>query len=201
MPSDKGFTGKRLRRLREGKNLTRAAVARKAGIDADEIEQIESGGIDPTLGALQRIADSMEVSLADLLSLPPSSIACEMRLVSENESAHQAAGELIPVPVVSGNIAAGNARIVDDAIMVWLFLPKEEFARHSSNLVAVRISGRSMEPELSDDSVAVVDRNDRVVTSDAIFAIRDIDGGCTVKRVEVLDADHVALIPSNRSKF
>ncbi len=58
-----------------------------------------------------------------------------------------------------------------------------------------------MEPELSDDSVAVVDRNDRVVTSDAIFAIRDIDGGCTVKRVEVLDADHVALIPSNRSKF
>ena len=67
----------------------------------------------------------MEVSLADLLSLPPSSIACEMRLVSENESAHQAAGELIPVPVVSGNIAAGNARIVDDAIMGWLFLPKE----------------------------------------------------------------------------
>ncbi len=108
---------------------------------------------------------------------------------------------MIPVPVVSGNIAAGNARIVDDSIMSWLFLPKEEFARRSSNLVAVQLFGRSMEPEISDRSVAVIDRNDRVVTSDAIFAIRDIDGGCTVKRVEVLDADHVALIPSNRSQF
>ncbi len=92
MPSDKGFTGKRLRRLREEKHLTRAAVARKAGIDSGEFEKIESGGIDPTLEALQRIADSMEVSLADLLSLPPSPIACEIRLVSENEAAYQAAG-------------------------------------------------------------------------------------------------------------
>ncbi len=201
MSSDNGFSGQRLRRIREGKKLTRAAVARNAGVDSVEIEQIESGEIDPTLGQLGRIAAAMEVSLADLLFLPPAPIECTVHLAKGEGPAHQAASGLIPVPIVSGEIAAGNARIVEDAILGWLFLPKEEFGRRSANLVAVQVYGRSMEPEIPDGCVAVVDRNDRVTMPEGIYAIRDLDGGCTVKRIEILDADHVALIPSNRSEF
>jgi transcriptional regulator with XRE-family HTH domain len=181
--------------------MSRAATARASGIEAADIERIETEELNPTLGQLRRLASALEIPVEELLSLPPSPLACEIHLTSGGEAASKAAGKVAPVPVVSGQIAAGNARIVDEAILGWLFLPREEFGHSSSNLIAVQIYGRSMEPDLPDGCVAVIDRNDRVITSDGIFALRDQDGGCTVKRVEVLDEEHVALIPSNRSEF
>ncbi len=201
MASDSLFTGNKLRRLREKKKMSRAAASRASGVEAADIERIETEELDPTFGQLRRLASALEVSLEELLSLPPSPLACEIRLTSGGEAASKAAGSVTPVPVVSGEIAAGNARIVDEAILGWLFLPREEFGRRSANLVAVQIYGASMEPDLPDGCVAVIDRNDRAITPDGIFALRDQDGGCTVKRVEVLDEEHVALIPSNRSEF
>ena len=201
MTSESGFSGKRLRKFREDKKLTRAAVARRAGVDAEEIEQIETGALDPVLGRLLRIAEAIEVPLADLFSLPPAATEVTIHITPTDAAASGAAVHIIPVPIVLGEIAAGNARIVDDAILGWLVLLKEEFGRQSSNLAAVRIVGKSMEPELPGGCVAVVDRNDRVITSEGIYAVRDPDGGCTVKRIEVLDAEHAALIPSNRSEF
>ena len=83
----------------------------------------------------------------------------------------------------------------------WLMLPREEFGRREGYLVAVRILGRSMEPELPDGCIAVVDRADHSVVSEGIYALRDPEGGCTVKRVELLDPRYVALVPANRAEF
>ncbi|MBT3435092.1 MAG: helix-turn-helix domain-containing protein [Nitrospinaceae bacterium] len=202
MSSSIKFSGKRLRGIREEKKLTRAAVAAATGLAPEDIDKIESSELDPTIGQLHQITEALEISLADLLSLPPIPLECRISLTSgEDAAARQAASRLIPVPVVSGEIAAGNARIVDDAILGWLFLPAEEFTQRSSNLVAVKVSGQSMEPDLADGCVAVVDRNDRVIMPDSIFAVRDMDGGCTVKYIEVLDPGHIALIPANRQAF
>jgi len=194
--------GERLRRLREGKKLTRAAVARRARLGPDDLERIETGESDPTLGELRRLAEALEIPLAEVLALPPAPIACEVRLHPASERAARAlAADFIPVPWVSGEAAGGNARIVDESVLGWLFLPREEFAHRSSDLVAVRIYGKSMEPELPDGCLAVVDRGDRAPSPEGIFALREPDGGCTVKRVQVFDQEHIALIPSNRSEF
>ncbi|MBT4094729.1 MAG: helix-turn-helix domain-containing protein, partial [Nitrospinaceae bacterium] len=175
MSSSIKFSGKRLRGIREEKKLTRAAVAAATGLAPEDIDKIESSELDPTIGQLHQITEALEISLADLLSLPPIPLECRISLTSgEDAAARQAASRLIPVPVVSGEIAAGNARIVDDAILGWLFLPAEEFTQRSSNLVAVKVSGQSMEPDLADGCVAVVDRNDRVIMPDSIFAVRDM---------------------------
>ncbi len=201
MSSQASFAGNRLRRIREGRKLTKSTLARKAGIASEVLEKIETEEIDPTIGQLHCIAEAMDITLSDLLAIPPAPIDCRIHLNTSSENAAPAVSTLIPVPIVSGSIAAGNARIVDESILGWIFLLKDEFGSRSGNLVAVQIYGRSMDPELPDGCVAVIDRNDRVITSESIFALRDLDGGCTVKRIEVLDASYMALVPSNRREF
>ena len=122
MTSESSFSGQRLRKFREDKKLTRAAVARRAGVDAEEIEQIETGALDPVLGRLLRIAEAIEVPLADLFSLPPAATEVTIHITPTDAAASGAAVHIIPVPIVLGEIAAGNARIVDDAIWAgWFF--------------------------------------------------------------------------------
>jgi len=192
--------GERLRRLRERSGLQRAAAARKAGLTAEILAQIEAGELDPTLGQLQRLASALGASLAEILALPPAPLACDVRLLPESPAAGARLAELVPVPLVSGEAAGGNARIVDESVLGWLFLPGDQFGGRAGNLIAVRIVGRSMEPELPDGCIAVVDRADRSLTSNGIYALRDQEGGCTVKRVEVLDPRYVALVPTNRAE-
>lgn len=193
--------GERLRRLRERKGLSRAAAAREAGLPEDALARFEAGESDPTLGQLRRLADALASSLAEILALPPAPLVCDLRLHSESGTAGRRIAEFIPVPLVSGEAAGGNARLVDESVLGWLFLPRREFGRREGNLVAVRIMGRSMEPELPDGCIAVVDRGERAVTGEGIYALRDQEGGCTVKRVEVLDPRYVALVPTNRGEY
>ena len=193
--------GERLRRLRERKGLARAAAARAAGLPEDALARLEAGESDPPLSLLHRLADALGCSLAEILALPPAPLACDIRLHPESAAAARRVSEFVPVPLVSGEAAGGNARLVDESVLGWLFLPREEFGRREGHLIAVRIMGRSMEPELPDGCIAVVDRAERAVTGGGIYALRDQEGGCTVKRVEVLDPRYVALVPTNRSEY
>lgn len=191
--------GTRLRHFRERKKLTKAQVAKKAGIGLDELNQIESENIDLTIGQLKRITESIEITFLDLFSLPPTSLACQIRLLPPSSSGVSPSSfDAIPVPLISGEVAGGNARIVEESIIDWLFLPKEEFGRKSGDLIAVRVFGNSMAPDIPDGAIVAVDRNDRAINSESIYALRDAEGGCSVKRVEILDPKHVALVPNNR---
>ncbi len=63
--------GKRIRAARERAipRLTQDALAQRAGLARTSITNIETGNQQPTLHALWRIADALEVSACDLL--PP----------------------------------------------------------------------------------------------------------------------------------
>lgn len=55
----------RIKELREKKNLSQRALAKKAGISSSHIEHIESGYIkSPTFATLEKIADALGVSRA-----------------------------------------------------------------------------------------------------------------------------------------
>ncbi len=109
------------------------------------------------------------------------------------------ASGLIPIPILCGRIPAGNAQPVEDSIQNWIFLTKELLENPGGNLIALRIEGKSMEPDLPDGALVVVDQTDREVTPEAIFALREAGGSCTVKRVKMLDENRITLIPSNLS--
>ena len=59
--------GQRIRRLREERGLSQAALAAKAKITREYVNKLEAGRYDPTLGVVQRLAKALGVSLADLV--------------------------------------------------------------------------------------------------------------------------------------
>ena len=59
--------GKRIQAVRKKQRLSRQQLAAKADVSREYIRKLESGGYDPTVGTLQRIAKALGVLLAELL--------------------------------------------------------------------------------------------------------------------------------------
>jgi transcriptional regulator with XRE-family HTH domain len=59
--------GPRIKRARQRRGLTQAALANKVGVSSIHITMIELGTRRPTLGTLERIAKALRVKMVDLL--------------------------------------------------------------------------------------------------------------------------------------
>jgi transcriptional regulator with XRE-family HTH domain len=64
---EKGSVGARIASIREGRGLARAELAERAQVDADMMDQIEQGGLVPSLAPLVRIARVLGVRLGTFL--------------------------------------------------------------------------------------------------------------------------------------
>lgn len=63
--------GQRLRAIREQAGLSQRALAKKANITNSTISLIESGNMNPSVGALKRILDGIPMGLAEFFSFEP----------------------------------------------------------------------------------------------------------------------------------
>jgi transcriptional regulator with XRE-family HTH domain len=61
--------GKRIRQLRKSKNLSQLDLAVKMENHSEQIGRIERGTHNVTICTLRQIADSLEISLSELLNL------------------------------------------------------------------------------------------------------------------------------------
>ena len=57
----------KLKRLREAKGLSQAALAHRARITREYVNKLEAGRYDPTVGVLQRLAKALGVPVTALL--------------------------------------------------------------------------------------------------------------------------------------
>jgi transcriptional regulator with XRE-family HTH domain len=64
--------GARIRRLREGMDLSLRDVAERSGVSAPMLSQVERGETSPTLAVAERIAAGLELTLSQLLRLDES---------------------------------------------------------------------------------------------------------------------------------
>lgn len=60
--------GKRLKQLREEKNLTQIDLAHLCGFDKQIINRIETGNNNPTAFTLLKIAEKLNVDISELLN-------------------------------------------------------------------------------------------------------------------------------------
>jgi transcriptional regulator with XRE-family HTH domain len=67
-----GHFGARVRRLREGSDLSLRDLAGRSGVSAPMLSQVERGETSPTLSVAERIAGGLELSLSQLLRLDES---------------------------------------------------------------------------------------------------------------------------------
>lgn len=61
--------GRAVRHLRDGADLTREALAERAGLSVAELTKIEAGEDDPVWGDVRRVAAGLEVSMEELAEL------------------------------------------------------------------------------------------------------------------------------------
>ena len=61
--------GKRVKKLREERKIPQQDLAAKCNIEKSNLSRLEAGGTNPTIYTLKRIADNLEVSLCDIVSL------------------------------------------------------------------------------------------------------------------------------------
>src|SRR5687768_17378007 len=61
--------GLRIRRLREGMDLSLRDLAERSGVSAPMLSQVERGETSPTLSVAERIAGGLELTLSQLLRL------------------------------------------------------------------------------------------------------------------------------------
>ena len=59
--------GARIRKVREGRAMSQATLAKRAKITREYVNKLEAGRYDPTVGVLQRIAKALGVPMAELL--------------------------------------------------------------------------------------------------------------------------------------
>ena len=63
--------GVRLRALRQARGLSQRALARNAGVTNGTISLIESGRMNPSVGALKRVLDGIPIGLSDFFAYEP----------------------------------------------------------------------------------------------------------------------------------
>lgn len=63
--------GHRLRFIRERAGLSQRALATKTGVPNSTISLIESGKMNPSVGALRRVLDGIPISLSDFFAFEP----------------------------------------------------------------------------------------------------------------------------------
>lgn len=58
----------RLKKIRVGKKLSQAALAKRVGLSREYVNKIEAGRYDPPLSTLEALAKVLKVSVARLVS-------------------------------------------------------------------------------------------------------------------------------------
>ena len=90
------------------------------------------------------------------------------------------------VPMVEDRIAAGHGRIMEDHVggLVWVYKPEIGNRR---NLVAVKLAAdaESMQPTLHPGNIVIIDRDDKAITPQGIYAVRTSQEHLAIKRLTV----------------
>lgn len=60
--------GQKVKKLREQKKMSQLALAQRAGLDLTTINEIENGNRDPMLRTIWKIANALNVKLAQLFN-------------------------------------------------------------------------------------------------------------------------------------
>jgi transcriptional regulator with XRE-family HTH domain len=201
--------GSRIARARSQRGWNRNQLARASGMSWANLTRYEEGENEPSAGKLLRIAEALGVSVDWLLGregaqerVAAGPIDVTVRMSSNIQGPGVVdESEFRAVPLVNGTIAAGNARIVDENIEEYALIHISQITGRA-DLVAVRVDlemGRSMLPLIQLGAVAVIDRRDKAITPDGIYAVRDLSGGCTMKRLQ-WTPPRLWLVPENRDE-
>ena len=198
-PESGSTVGKRVAELRVAYGLSQAELARRAGVGQGLIGRIERGfTASPRGETLRLLADVLHVTVNDLLSpsAPESANTAQLPELPISSWVHQiSVGPMTYVPQVSITLSAGDPQYTPDG-EPWL-VPME-WAR-GKQLVAAKVDGTCMEPELMDGDTVIVDVSRREPSQGDIIVALLEDGTMAVKRFNTFQG--VPMLVDNRNRL
>lgn len=177
--------GERLRKIRESKGLSLDGLAEKSNIHRDHIGRIERNEqSNPRQDTIECLAKALEVSPSELLYGKFGQGLSKLQDLIKGP-------ELKEIPLLSGTVSASDfSHAFDDWEGETIAVPFKSL----KNKVAWKVSGRSMEPEIGDGDIIIIDTT---VHSDGDLVIGRNDDGVTVKELKVFKDGSIELRPLN----
>jgi SOS-response transcriptional repressor LexA len=208
--------GQRIKQIRTALGIKQVELAKVLKMNPSAVSQIESGRTNPSLETLSELGKIYNINLLWLITgtgemfntiaeTESQSGAWDnfQKLMNERlEEIVQARKDLMDSDIVeiavSGEIAAGAPIENYGASLEVVTVSRSLINGSLSDFVALRVNGRSMEPDIRNQDVVLIRlSNEWRELEGKICAIR-IDGGITLKRLLLDDARKmVVLVPIN----
>ncbi len=209
--------GQRIRAIRQNKGMSQSEVEKKTGIKREYLSKIENSELkNPTYSTIQKICMGIDISIAELLDPEefrkprPEPVVSVLSANARRDKPlqHQLdAGEFVCIPVVQGEIAAGNPITINEKDIQDYALVHSHSVKHTVDYdryrcIWIKKNSRSMSPVIEPGSMVCIDsqQRDPEKLDGHIVAMKDSDGDCTIKRLK-LDKSYLIGIPENIKEY
>ena len=177
---------KRIRLYRISRGWSQQHMAEKLCLSAQVLELYEQDKCLFSSDLIQRCSDVLEVQpwvLTDAGSTLFQHPQLNIFSTTSTQKNPQVSGEdFVSVPLTESAIAAGQPIIPQEHIEDYVLLHIRAAGKRA-NLVASRVDGHSMIPMLHPGDIVIIDRDDKTIVKNKMFAIYH-EGGLTAKFVE-----------------
>ncbi|NHM28897.1 helix-turn-helix domain-containing protein [Desulfofundulus sp. TPOSR] len=182
--------GKRLRELREKKNLSQEALGKLFHLSQSMIAHYEAGRKQPSQQTLRQMADFFGVSIDYLLGRTNDPRPVD-KIIEDIDGWPR--GPTVSIPIL-GVIRAGEPIYADENIIDWVEVPAEEVK--NGEYFYLRVKGDSMIGSRIYPGDIVLVRRQETVDNGQIAVVLVNDEEATLKRVKFLE-EAVILYPDN----
>ena len=186
--------GVRIKKLRSRLKLSQSDFAQKSGISYGGVAEIETGKRSLTVKTIMRICKAFDVDPTWLLTgegkhkdLPV--IAAEARAEYTAETKYPA------YPIINDVPAGFPETPLDDEIRAYFYIPGVP-----KNVFGLRVVGKSMEPDLFEGDIVVVNPNDLEIRKGEVGIFRH-QGGTTIKICIPLPDDKGYILQPRNSRY
>ena len=172
-----------LKKLRKQKGLSQSAFAEILHASQNTVSQWESGEREPSYEITQQIADYFDVSVDYLLGrdiLPKNAIPVDL-------------STFVKIPVY-GEVSAGLGCLAEDNIIGYELVSPESINKYE-NYFFLKVKGDSMEPEIRECDLALIQKCTSVDSGSVAVVIIDDENG-VIKKVNYGD-DWIELVSFN----
>lgn len=176
---------KKIKEYRKFKNWSIEEMAERVALSPQVLEIYETGKCTLSTDILQDLCKKLSVSPLEWLIEDGKRALPELKIYqapNTRAQPHINNEDYVSIPLTDSAIAAGQPIIPGENIEDYVLLHIRT-AKKRDNLVATRVDGDSMEPMLHSGDIVVIDRNDKNIVRNKIFAIFH-DNGMTAKYLE-----------------
>jgi SOS-response transcriptional repressor LexA len=177
---------KKIRLCRISRGWSQQHMAAKLSLSPQVLELYEQGKCLFSSDLIHKCSEILEVHpsvFTDSGSLLFKNPQLKILQTTSTEKTPQISGEdFVSVPLTESAIAAGQPIIPQEHIEDYVLLHIRAAGKRT-NLVASRVDGHSMEPMLHPGDIVVIDRDDKKIVKNKMFAIYH-EGGLTAKYLE-----------------